>query len=43
MSQMSDLGAVSPKTSMDAATLITDQHAPVNRGPAWLCNTFNTP
>lgn len=38
MSQMSDLGAVSPETSMDAAALIADQHTPVNRGPPWLCN-----
>lgn len=36
MSQMSDLGAVSPQTSMDAAALIADQHTPVHRGPAWL-------
>lgn len=38
MSQMPDLGAVSAQTSMDAAALVTDQHASVYRGPAGLCN-----
>lgn len=39
MSQMSDLGAVSSQTSVDAAALITNQHTSINRGPARLCNT----
>lgn len=38
MSQMPDLRAVSPQTSVDAAALVADQHAPVDRGPARLWN-----
>lgn len=40
MSQMSDLRAVSPQTSVDAAAFVADQHTPVHRRPAWLYNTF---
>lgn len=38
MRQVADLGAVSAQTSMNTAALVTNQHTPIHRGPARLCD-----